>query len=121
MSKKTIAMLHPGEMGAAIGAGLLARGHRVLWALAGRGGASRERAEDSGLEDAGTLARAVREAEIVFSVCPPHAARDLARFEAAGLPAGFHLAAADIYRRLEEFKDAAPPMDEVKAALLRRS
>ncbi len=82
---------------------------------------ARERAEDSGLEDAGTLARAVREAEIVFSVCPPHAARDLARFEAAGLPAGFHLAAADIYRRLEEFKDAAPPMDEVKAALLRRS
>jgi len=276
----SIAILHPGEMGAAIGAGLRARGHRILWASAGRGGASRKRAETSGLEDVQTLARAAREADIVFSVCPPHAAMAQARavaacgfggvyvdanavsaettravgrvleaagasyvdagiigppplpgasvrlyvcgsraaeiaalfegcimqaialegpigaasalkicyaawnkgatallagiralaategvdaalleewkislpeipkrsevvtlsarkawrwiaemeeiaasFEAAGLPAGFHLAAADIYRRLEEFKDAAkpPPMDEVKAALLRRS
>ena len=25
-----LAMLHPGEMGAAIGAGLIARGHRVV-------------------------------------------------------------------------------------------
>ncbi len=40
----------------------------------------------------------------------------------AGLRAGFHLAAADVYRRLEEFGDAAepPPVDEVKAALLHR-
>jgi hypothetical protein len=45
-----------------------------------------------------------------------------ASFEAAGLPAGFHLAAADIYRRLEGFKDAVKPpaMDAVKAALLRK-
>ena len=34
---KTIAMLHPGEMGAAIGAGLVARGLLVVWASAGRG------------------------------------------------------------------------------------
>jgi 3-hydroxyisobutyrate dehydrogenase-like beta-hydroxyacid dehydrogenase len=42
-----------------------------------------------------------------------------ASFEAAGLPAGFHLAAADIYRRLEGFKDAAKPpaLAEVTAAL----
>jgi hypothetical protein len=46
-----------------------------------------------------------------------------ASFAAAGLPAGFHLAAADIYRRLEGFKDAAkaPTLAEVRAALLRRS
>jgi len=44
-----------------------------------------------------------------------------ANFEAAGLPAGFHLAAADIYRRLEGFKDAAKPptLAEVTAALSR--
>jgi 3-hydroxyisobutyrate dehydrogenase-like beta-hydroxyacid dehydrogenase len=42
-----------------------------------------------------------------------------ASFAAAGLPAGFHLAAADIYRRLEGFKDAAKPpaLAEVTAAL----
>ena len=80
---KTIAMLHPGEMGTAIGAGLAARGHRIIWASAGRGDATRRRAEACGLEDAGTLARAVQAADIVFSVCPPHAAMDVARAVAA--------------------------------------
>ncbi len=32
-----------------------------------------------------------------------------AAFEAAGLPGGFHRAAADIYRRLEDLKDSDPP------------
>lgn len=59
MNARTIALLHPGEMGAAIGAGLRAQGHRVLWASAGRGAATRQRAADAGLEDAATLARAV--------------------------------------------------------------
>ena len=42
-----------------------------------------------------------------------------ASFAAAGLPDGFHLAAAEIYQRLSAFKDsAAPPaLDEVAAAL----
>jgi len=46
-----------------------------------------------------------------------------ANFEAAGLPSGFHLAAADIYRRLEGFKDAdnPPALADVKAALLRKT
>jgi uncharacterized protein DUF1932/F420-dependent NADP oxidoreductase-like protein len=44
-----------------------------------------------------------------------------ASFEAAGLPGGFHLAAADLYRSLGNFKDgAAPPaLAEVTAALMR--
>jgi 3-hydroxyisobutyrate dehydrogenase-like beta-hydroxyacid dehydrogenase len=79
MNNKTIAMLHPGEMGTAIGSGLIARGHRVVWASAGRGPSTRKRAERSGLEEVATLARAVEAADIVFSVCPPHAALDLAR------------------------------------------
>ena len=83
MSHKTIAVLHPGEMGAALGAGLAARGHRVVWASAGRGAATRRRAEACGLEDMATLARAAQAADIVFSVCPPHAALDLARAVAA--------------------------------------
>lgn len=80
---KIITMLHPGEMGAAIGAGLVSRGHRVVWASAGRSAATRTRAENYGLEDMETLARAVHAADIVFSVCPPHAAMDLARAVAA--------------------------------------
>ncbi len=82
-NKKTVALLHPGEMGAAIGAGLAARGHRVVWAAASRGAATRRRAQACGLEDVETLARAVQAADIVFSVCPPHAAMELARAVAA--------------------------------------
>ncbi|MFN8418412.1 MAG: DUF1932 domain-containing protein [Anaerolineae bacterium] len=46
-----------------------------------------------------------------------------ATFKAAGLPDGFHLAAAEIYRRTADFKGAAtlPSLDEVLAALLKMS
>lgn len=78
MAKKTIAILHPGEMGAAVGACLVSAGHHVVWASAGRSAATRARAKAAGLADVATLARAVEEAEFVFSVCPPHGALDLA-------------------------------------------
>jgi len=83
VTKKTIALLHPGEMGAAIGACLAKRGLRVVWASAGRGAATRSRAKAAGLEDLGSLERALAAAEIVLSVCPPHGALALAR-EVAG-------------------------------------
>jgi 3-hydroxyisobutyrate dehydrogenase-like beta-hydroxyacid dehydrogenase len=75
----TIGLLHPGEMGGAVGAALVAGGARVLWASAGRSPASRRRATAAGLHDAGTVGTLVAESDIVLAVCPPHAARDLAR------------------------------------------
>jgi len=44
-----------------------------------------------------------------------------ATFEAAGLPDGFHRAAAEVYRRLENFKDRSTPpsMAEVTQAMQR--
>src|SRR6267143_777498 len=80
---KTVALLHPGEMGAAIGACLGGRGLRVVWASAGRSAATRTRANSAGLEDLGALQRALGVADIVLSVCPPHGALELAR-EVAG-------------------------------------
>ncbi len=43
-----------------------------------------------------------------------------ATFQAAGVPDGFHIAAADLYRRMAHFKDApAPPaLEDVLASLL---
>jgi 3-hydroxyisobutyrate dehydrogenase-like beta-hydroxyacid dehydrogenase len=87
VTEKTIALLHPGEMGAAIGACLAKRGLRVVWASDGRGAATRSRAKAAGLEDLGSLERALAAAEIVLSVCPPHGALALAR-EVAGLRFG---------------------------------
>ena len=83
MSEITIGLLHPGEMGSAVGAALRAVGHRVVWASSGRGAATRARAEADGLVDVGTLESLVGKASVVLSVCPPHAALDIARQVAA--------------------------------------
>src|SRR5205823_3523169 len=79
MPKQTAALLHPGEMGAAVGACLVARGLRVLWVSQGRSAATRARAAAAGLVACETLDRALAAAAVVFSVCPPHAALDVAR------------------------------------------
>src|SRR6266568_4460489 len=78
MALKTVALLHPGEMGAAIGACLGGRGLRVVWASARRSAATRSRASAAGMEDLGTIERALSVADIVLSVCPPHGALALA-------------------------------------------
>ena len=79
----TIALLHPGDMGGAVGACFVQRGLRVSFAAAGRSTATLERARAAGLEDAGTLAACLAPAQIALAVCPPHAALDLAREVAA--------------------------------------
>jgi 3-hydroxyisobutyrate dehydrogenase-like beta-hydroxyacid dehydrogenase len=83
MATTTVCILHPGEMGAEVGAAARAGGARVLWVSAGRGGATRDRAGAAGLEDAGTLNAALGQASVALSVCPPHAAVDLAKSVAA--------------------------------------
>lgn len=75
----TIGLLHPGDMGSVVGACAVAAGSRVLWASEGRSAGSRERAAAAGLEDGGRLAAVVGASDVVISVCPPHAALDLAR------------------------------------------
>ena len=73
-----IGLLHPGEMGAAVGRCLTGTGHTVLWASEGRGPQTAARARAAGLNDAGTAAEVADRADIIFSICPPHAALDVA-------------------------------------------
>jgi 3-hydroxyisobutyrate dehydrogenase-like beta-hydroxyacid dehydrogenase len=80
---KTVALFHPGEMGAALGAALASRGFRVLWASQGRSTETVVRAKAASLEDVCTKEQAVKAAEVVVSVCPPHGALELAREVAA--------------------------------------
>lgn len=75
----TVGVLHPGEMGAELGRVLVARGHRVVWASAGRSSETARRAEAAGLRDVGSIASVTAESDVVLSVCPPHAAEDVAR------------------------------------------
>ena len=92
MSETLIGLLHPGEMGAAVAACLTGRGYQVLWVPAGRGPATRARAAAAGLtaaagpDAAGQAADLARRADIILSICPPHAALEVARAVAA---AGF--------------------------------
>ena len=83
MASSTIGLLHPGDMGSMVGASARANGLRVLWASEGRSAQTRERATAAGLEDMKGLAPVVAASQIVLSVCPPHAAVDLAREVAA--------------------------------------
>lgn len=78
MAMVTVGVLHPGEMGSAVGAAAAAGGARVLWVSHGRGGGTRARAEADRLADAGTLARLVGESTVIVSVCPPASALDVA-------------------------------------------
>ncbi len=80
MSDVTVGLMHPGEMGAAVGQCLAGAGHQVLWVPEGRGPASVARAEAAGLTGVGGgLAELVRRSDLIMSVCPPHAALDVAR------------------------------------------
>ncbi len=74
----TVGILHPGAMGASVAAAARERGARVLWCSAGRSEASRARAAAAGLEDAETIPNLLRQSDVVISVCPPAAARQLA-------------------------------------------
>src|SRR5271170_6026456 len=85
MATTTVGLLHPGEMGAAVGQCLAAAGHRVLWVPQGRSPASAARAAAAGLTAApGGLAELIQQADVIVSVCPPHAALGV-----AGQVAGF--------------------------------
>ena len=72
-----VGLLHPGEMGSAIAVALQAVGHDVVWASARRSEATRQRA--ASFRDVGSVEALARESEVILSICPPHAALDVAR------------------------------------------
>jgi 3-hydroxyisobutyrate dehydrogenase-like beta-hydroxyacid dehydrogenase len=71
-----IGIVHPGAMGAAVGTVLATRGRQIGWASAGRSEATRDRA--SGLTDLGSLDRLAAACDVILSICPPHAAVEVA-------------------------------------------
>ncbi len=73
-----LTLLHPGEMGASLAACARAAGHEVRWVTAGRSAASAARAEAAGLTPYLELSEALRDSDVVLSVCPPHAASGVA-------------------------------------------
>jgi len=74
----TVGLLHPGEMGAAVGGCLVSVGHEVLWDPAGRSRATTGRALAAELTGV-AIGRLVAKSSVILSICPPHAALDVAR------------------------------------------
>jgi len=79
VDKNLIGVLHAGEMGAAVGSCLSQRGLTVLWASAGRSTATADRAVAAGMRDVGSASEMAGQADVILSVCPPHAALEVAR------------------------------------------
>jgi 3-hydroxyisobutyrate dehydrogenase-like beta-hydroxyacid dehydrogenase len=73
----TVGLLHPGEMGAVVGGCLVSVGHTVLWDPSGRSRASTGRALAAELTGTG-FADLIERSSVIFSICPPHAALDVA-------------------------------------------
>jgi 3-hydroxyisobutyrate dehydrogenase-like beta-hydroxyacid dehydrogenase len=79
-----IGILHPGQMGISIAASALNSGNQVYWASENRSETTRKRAEQYHLIELNSFAKLLDTSEVIFSVCPPHAAEDVAEQIAAG-------------------------------------
>ncbi|GAB3596222.1 hypothetical protein GCM10027446_22750 [Angustibacter peucedani] len=108
MRRPTVGVLHPGQMGTAVAAAAKPLAAQVIWAEEDRSRATTKRAEWADLVAVPTVSDLVRRSDVVLSLCPPHAALDVARavHEAGGV---------DLY---VEANAVAPATVEAVAALL---
>lgn len=88
---KRIGILHPGAMGVSVAAAAARSGNEVYWISEGRSQKTRERAAKHGLRDAGTLAMLCTTCNVILSICPPHAAEDVANAVTANHFRGIYL------------------------------
>lgn len=70
-----VGILHPGSMGVALGENVSGE---VYWASEGRSDATAGRASKAGMIELRSVAELVETVDVVISVCPPHAAMDVA-------------------------------------------
>jgi 3-hydroxyisobutyrate dehydrogenase-like beta-hydroxyacid dehydrogenase len=77
-------------MGAAVGGCLVSVGHEVLWDPTGRSRASTGRALAAGLTGV-SFSQLVERSPVILSICPPHAAREVAQQVADAGSAGCYV------------------------------
>ena len=79
MEKMQIGLLNPGAMGISVAASAQNSGHQVFWASQGRSAQTRERAQKYGLSEVNRLEELCDCCGVILSVCPPHAASQVAQ------------------------------------------
>jgi putative dehydrogenase len=87
-SGMTVAIIAMGAMGSGIGAVLSRNRLRVLTNLTGRSEESRRRAQEAGVEDAGSDEALLSQVDLFLSVVPPAYAVEMAERIAAAVPPG---------------------------------
>ncbi len=76
---KQIGFLHPGEMGISLAATAQNSGHNAYWVGENRSKETRARAIKNNLVEVQTIRELCEKCSVMISVCPPHAATDVAR------------------------------------------
>ena len=79
MNSTHIGFLHPGAMGVSLAASARNSGNTAYWVSQGRSSRTRERAEKQQLVELKTIDELCDKCTIIISVCPPHAAMDVAQ------------------------------------------
>jgi 3-hydroxyisobutyrate dehydrogenase-like beta-hydroxyacid dehydrogenase len=74
-----IGILHPGEMGISIAASAMNNGHQVYWLSQDRTDKTRARAKKYKLIEIASLPQFCQTCELIISICPPHAAEEVAQ------------------------------------------
>ena len=72
----SVGILHPGAMGATIGAACTST---TVWLTPGRSAATHARAEAAGIRGVDEMSALVEQADVIVSVCPPHAAENVSQ------------------------------------------
>ena len=83
MKKTKIGFLHPGAMGISLAVSAQKSGFEACWISDGRSPETRMRTKEHGLTDLDTLAHLTQTCSALVSICPPHAALDVAKSIAA--------------------------------------
>jgi len=91
MNKTKIGFLHPGAMGISLAVSAQKSGFEACWMSDGRSPETKMRAEEHGLTDLTTLAHLTQTCSALVSICPPHAALDVAKSVAALSYAGLYI------------------------------
>ena len=78
MIQHKIGFLHPGSMGISLAASSQNSGYDVYWNSEGRSQQTRDRAEQFHLHEISTFAQLCETCSVLVSVCPPHAAENMA-------------------------------------------
>lgn len=78
MSQRKIGIINPGNMGIKVAATIKNSGNDVYWVSEGRGPQTHKRVSEIGLKDAQNLKTLCSTCTAIVSVCPPHAAEEVA-------------------------------------------